>query len=981
MKRFLSLLLIAVFLIGLLPCMAAAAPADLGAKVSNMPANQNLFITLYNGGDSELRWNASGLGELNSDMHLYDLSGANCRFRLTSVGSGWYGIKFIKENGVDRYIDVAGKSTAEGKVLHIWESDDSSLNTGSNNHRLFAFYEAGTDSVGNQLYYIQIRHSGMWVGLQNNVVGKESKLVQTAVSPRKWYVTPCTVPHKSGEATPWTQSNGLYCELFARNSIQSVSVKGREGNLETNGMGLNLYTIGQSSRWLLRYKSSYRAYEIASTKYETTKGLGLTDKVWDTRGESAGTSLNVWDLQSKDNNDNTSQLWRFIRNSDGSYLIYNAHSGRFVCLNGSDLTQGQRSQAASFVLSPLSIDSTASYGAYFGGSSEELNWMKGIPDTAYLSEINLPASHDTGAMAVVQDMDAVLDNLSITKCQKLYFEEQLATGVRSFDIRCNATSSCANVNDVKIIHGSSLVQCYNRYGKELTLGEILNISKLFLSKHPSETVVLLVKPDAGSHEDLARTLKAYIEANPQLFWQYDDAPTLRQARGKIVLLRRFLTTSENASLAFGPDLTLWDEQDYGAVKGLIKLPQSGGEQTFVQDAFKQTGEAKKEYISGAISDSAKVPGDNYIYNYTSCTLGTVIDIARNVNPWLFHQDLKGKRLGNLVLNYNDLIMNQKIFRSNQFSQPALDPDVRIYHSLNLGSDISLNYMIPKAQMQYYNSFYLSCRIDRYSGNSLSGTETVTLQPVQKGDYYYFVLDNMNAVQMGDQIQAQLYMERDGIRYTSNTDSYSIQAYALSQLNKANVSEELKALCAELLRYGAAAQVFKSYRTDALCDRQMAEAHRSYLQDLNTVRFGSNNRVLDDLESPMIRWVGKGLNMDSRVELLFVFDPSNYGSAVDQLSLKLSYTDIYGVARSAVLQDCKLYHPEKGYYAFRFDDLMAADLRQVVSAVVYENDTPLSATLQYSADSYGQGKTGGLLTVCQAMIAYSDAAKAYFYSLQ
>ena len=132
---------------------------------------------------------------------------------------------------------------------------------------------------------------------------------------------------------------------------------------------------------------------------------------------------------------------------------------------------------------------------------------------------------------------------------------------------------------------------------------------------------------------------------------------------------------------------------------------------------------------------------------------------------------------------------------------------------------------------------------------------------------------------------------------------------------------------------------------------------------------------------MIRWVGKGLNMDSRVELLFVFDPNGYGGAVDQLSLKLSYTDIYGVARSAVLQDCELYHPEKGYYAFRFDDLMAADLRQVVSAVVYENDTALSATLQYSVDSYGQGKTGGLLTVCQAMIAYSDAAKAYFYSLQ
>ncbi len=978
MKRFFSVLLVLTLFITLLPPVPiSAAPADLGAMVYNMPTEQNLFLTLYNGNDSGYRWNVSGIAEQNSDLHLYDVTGSNCNFKLYLAEGAWYGIKFIKDSGIDRYVDVANKSTAEGKALHIWESSDGKLI--GNNHRQFAFYKAGTDAQGNQLYYIKLRHSNMFVGVENNSVASGSKLIQTAKNPRKWYVTPSVVPNKSGESLPWTQSTGLYCELFARNTMQSVSVKNREGNLETDGMGLNLYTLGQSSRWLLRYNSTYKAYEIASTKYETDKGLGLTGKVWDTASEGADTDLNVWSNQSKAANENTSQLWRFIRNSDGSYYIYNARSGKFVCIDGSDLIQGEKSKAQAFILSPLSTTAIHVYGSLFGSDREELNWMKAIPDTALLSEVNLPGTHDTGAMAVVQDMNGVLDNTSITKCQKHYFEEQLATGVRSFDVRCNATASATSVDDVMIIHGNNLVQCYDRYGAPLSLGNILYLSQQFLKSHPSETVVLLIKPDDGTHEDLARTLKAYIEKNPTLFWQSDTVPTMRQARGKIVLLRRFETNASNAMTAFGPDLTNWDDQDYGAVKGLIKLPGTTGSSVYIQDAYQQTGGAKKEYVTGAINQSAYVPKDAYIYNYTSCTLGFVIDTTRDVNAWLYGQNLGGKRLGNVMLNYSDLTLNQKIYRSNQFTQPALDPEVTIHHSLNLASDISLNYMIPAALLSCYDSFYLSCTIPTYTNGNLTGTVSKTLTPVLKGDYYTFTLDGLTAVQIGDQVSAKLYMNRYGFQYYSNTDNYSIADYAYSQLNKSNSSAELKALCSQLLAYGSAAQVFKNYRTDTLCDRIMTDVHRSYLTDLSTVSFGNNNHQLSDLESPTVLWAGKGLNLDSRIQLLFVIDPASYGGNVSDLEVHLSYEDIYGATQTAILTEAQLYNAEKGHYAFTFSGLMASELRQIVTATVYTGDRPVSRSLQYSVDTYGNGKTGSLAILCKAMVAYSDAAKAYFLS--
>ena len=50
---------------------------------------------------------------------------------------------------------------------------------------------------------------------------------------------------------------------------------------------------------------------------------------------------------------------------------------------------------------------------------------------------------------------------------------------------------------------------------------------------------------------------------------------------------------------------------------------------------------------------------------------------------------------------------------------------------------------------------------------------------------------------------------------------------------------------------------------------------------------------------------------------------------------------------------------------------------MVDAAIYEGTTKLSQTLRYSPDTYGNNKTGQLLTLCKALFAYSDTAKAFF----
>lgn len=304
-------------------------------------------------------------------------------------------------------------------------------------------------------------------------------------------------------------------------------------------------------------------------------------------------------------------------------------------------------------------------------------------------------------------------------------------------------------------------------------------------------------------------------------------------------------------------------------------------------------------------------------------------------------------------------------------------NITIGHTLNLASDISINYAVKASALEGYDSFYMQCILPQYEGNTELETTTVYLEGVKNGSYYYFTLQGLTAVQMGNEIHASLKLVKDGQTYSSPTDSYSVASYAYSQLGKSNASQSLKKLCAQLLRYGALAQTYKAYRTDALVDAAMTADQLALLTDPETVVFGQNNRVLEDMADPKVTWAGKALSLESKVVVKFIVDLSAYQEEMEGLSLHIKYTDYSGKEVNLELNRYSVYDSEKNYYAFELDQLLAADLRSVISAVVYEGEDAVSATLEYSPDSYGNGKKGDLLALCRALVAYSDAALAYF----
>ncbi|MBR4308405.1 MAG: hypothetical protein IKT58_02295 [Oscillospiraceae bacterium] len=315
----------------------------------------------------------------------------------------------------------------------------------------------------------------------------------------------------------------------------------------------------------------------------------------------------------------------------------------------------------------------------------------------------------------------------------------------------------------------------------------------------------------------------------------------------------------------------------------------------------------------------------------------------------------------------------------EVKEPILEASLKLSHSLNLASDISVNFVVLKSVLADFdlNTVYVESVIDVYEGNEKVGTKTVRIEPVDNGYYYYFTLNGLTAVQMNNRIQSVLYGTKEGQPYYSPVDDYAIADYAYSQLNKSNTTDKLRALCADLLRYGAKAQIYKNYRTDALADQLMTEAHRAYLSDAEAVTFGNVNEDLKDLADAPIAWAGKTLNLESKVCLKFVFKTTGYTGDLSDLSLRVSYEDRKGETKTIILTQMEVYSEAAQLYSFTVDALLAAELRSVVSVRIYAGDKPVSSTLRYSPDTYGNGKTGSLGELCKALFAYSDSAKGYF----
>jgi 1-phosphatidylinositol phosphodiesterase len=218
---------------------------------------------------------------------------------------------------------------------------------------------------------------------------------------------------------------------------------------------------------------------------------------------------------------------------------------------------------------PGAGDATASDGAVESGATDAglftaANWMSTIPGSTSLAALSIPGTHDTGATVELSH--------GTTRCQNLSVADQLAAGVRSFDIRCRNVS-----NQFEIYHTT--------VDQNLSFDEVLQSIFTFFAANPSETLIMSVKEEeaeSGSTNTFEQTFDSYTAQQPSAWYLGPTIPTLDQVRGKIVLLRRFGATS----LPKGIDATVWaDNTTFTIANGSATLR--------IQDYYQVTSDDAK----------------------------------------------------------------------------------------------------------------------------------------------------------------------------------------------------------------------------------------------------------------------------------------------------------------------------------------------------------------------------------------------------
>jgi hypothetical protein len=161
------------------------------------------------------------------------------------------------------------------------------------------------------------------------------------------------------------------------------------------------------------------------------------------------------------------------------------------------------------------------------------SWMAQFQDTPFYALL-IPGTHDSGT-------EGFPSGPSRTQYYKI--NEQLEGGVRFLDMRLAYNSVEDNFH---VVHDKDVISYLN-------FDTVVEWCNTFLAANPSETILMSIKQEGslpGSEDAFARGLSTWHDRHanqgdwkPDLWYTTNNAvPTVRQAKSKIILLRRYTVT-------------------------------------------------------------------------------------------------------------------------------------------------------------------------------------------------------------------------------------------------------------------------------------------------------------------------------------------------------------------------------------------------------------------------------------------------------
>lgn len=295
-------------------------------------------------------------------------------------------------------------------------------------------------------------------------------------------------------------------------------------------------------------------------------------------------------------------------------------------------------------------------------------------------------------------------------------------------------------------------------------------------------------------------------------------------------------------------------------------------------------------------------------------------------------------------------------------------------SLSLQSYVAFNFLVKKDALSDLDDWYMVISRD----DAEKGPQTETINGITHRDNIVRFEYKIFSYQMADKLTVTIYGVKDGVTFAGETYTASVADYCMSKIAAAD--DGMKSVYANLLTYGAKAQLYSGYRADELADSVLgdyASFVTSTVPSVENKAAAASNDVTN-----LVSLRANAVGIASSVQLQFIltpaegFDPANVYAEVKWMDNGVeSVKQIEGTSFVSNLAGTT--------YTVVFEDLRADEGRSLVDVTIRDKETnaAVSDTWTYSIESYvamrQSSANTNLVTMLNALMNYYDAAEAYY----
>ena len=308
------------------------------------------------------------------------------------------------------------------------------------------------------------------------------------------------------------------------------------------------------------------------------------------------------------------------------------------------------------------------------------------------------------------------------------------------------------------------------------------------------------------------------------------------------------------------------------------------------------------------------------------------------------------------------------------SQLARDPDLCIKTvSLSLQSSFKMNFKVPRSALAGYTSPYMVFRCEDLD-------EMTVTDYTEQGEYYVFSFPGISPKMMNNDVTAQAYATNpeDGRLYASEPRTMSVRQYAYKMLelyadDATAQAGKLKTLLVDMLHYGAKAQMYTDYKTDALVDADLSDAQKAWGTAVTPELSSITDASYIPIDNPTVQWSAAGLVLNDSVKIRAKFTAEKAENLTVQIACA-GRTYTYG-------PEDFVSNGDGSYYVY-CNEIKAHQMSEEILLTAYENGVQCSDTMRFSVESYAKAVQNSefagtaLDNLTQAMMCYGKSAEAY-----